>query len=113
MKKAILFLLCVAVISCAGTSRKTVEKWEVSNINHSIEYFTPHTEIEFAPNSIVFTNKNTKNTFEYILIEQRLVITTLTEKLLFDVQKTSQTEWKLTEMYTSNPAIINLVKINH
>jgi hypothetical protein len=113
MKKAVLFLLCVAVISCAGTSRKTVEKWEVSNINHTIEYFTNHTEIEFAPNSIVFTNKNTRNTFEYILIEQRLVIKTQPEKLLFEIQKISATEWKLTEMYANNPAIITIKKINH
>ena len=39
--------------------------------------------------------------------------TTLTEKLLFDIQKISETEWKLTELYTNNPAIITLVKTNH
>ena len=113
MNKAVLLLLWVAVISCSGTVKKTTEKWEIGKINRSVACFTPFAEIEFTDTKIVVTGKNSKSAFPYILAENRLVVTIQTEKLLFEIQKISPTEWILTEMYTNNPAIINIVKINH
>ena len=113
MNKAILFLMWVAVISCSGTVKKTTEKWEISKINHSVVCFTPFAEIEFTDTKIVVTGKNSKSAFPYILAKNRLVVHVLPEKLLFDIQKISDSEWELTEMYTNNPVKITLVKINH
>ena len=112
MNKALLFLLWVAVISCSGTVKKTSEKWEISRINHSVACFTPFAEIEFTDTKIVVTGKNAKSAFPYILSKNRLVVHALPEKLLFDIQKVSDGEWQLTELYSTNPAKITLVKIN-
>lgn len=69
-------------------------------------------EMILFPGNITFTGNNIPTqTFPALISDERLMIKTGVEKMLFSIDQTSDTVWVLTELYSTNPVTLTISKV--
>jgi hypothetical protein len=85
--------------------------WRITDCSGENFFLKKGDEIIFSEGYISFYTDNTMQYIPIVMAEERLVIKSGTEKLLFDIDKTSDTVWTLEELYSGNPVTFKMRKI--
>jgi len=108
---AILIIIAV-LLGCAGEKVPEAGTWRISQCSPRGSFLEKVDEITFQAGCISFYRDSAIRSLPVLISNDRLVIKTEAEKMLFDIDKTSDTVWVLKELYNTNPVTITMSKIN-
>jgi hypothetical protein len=108
----IIFLLCLITANCSGTGNMKTSFWKVKQSTAKNQLFKEGMTVEFSGNNIRFHEDERVNNYPVIVTDNRMVIQTGYMKWLFEVELSDSTIILL-ELYSKEPVIITLTKINN
>lgn len=113
MNKVLPILLLLLIITCCKRSETLSTTWEIQSVTLEHPYFNNNMIIELNGSYILVKSKQTGETFPAIVKDKRMVIETGHIKWLFEIEKTSDSDMILHELYSRRPIEIKLVKIKN
>jgi hypothetical protein len=115
MKKNLLIgLLLVFLMKCSPEKHVEGELWKVKNTSLETFFLRQGTEMLLSGDSVTFSKEGHSDTFHVLMINDRLIIETGASKLLFRMERLSDSAMILHELYTQNPMNVSFTKTtNH
>jgi hypothetical protein len=108
--KSIAIFFIILIFSCKNENSFT--SWKISDKNAANPFFENATNVRIYNDSIVFSDISDSRSYSSYISDQKMLISTETQKWIISVDYQSDTVLVLHELYSKNPFIINLYK-NH
>jgi hypothetical protein len=109
----ICFLL-VLLLKCTPEKQGESEIWKVKATSSETFFLKAGTEMQLGGDSVSFSGERHSATFHSLIINDRLIIETGASKLLFSIERLSDSAMILRELYTQNPMTVSFKKTtNH
>jgi hypothetical protein len=110
--RLLLWFLLVFVLKCMPEKHGETELWKVKATSSETLFLKTGTDMHIGGDSITFSGAEHSITFHSLITNDRLMIETGASRLLFSIEKPSDTSMILHELYTRNPLNVSLIKNN-
>jgi hypothetical protein len=111
-KLFIILLLALITTNCKGIADMKTSTWIINQSTSKNQLFKEGMIVNFSGNNICFQEGEHISLYPVIVTDTRMVIETGYIKLLFEIER-SDSIIILREIYTKEPVIISLSKINN
>ncbi|MBK7096259.1 MAG: hypothetical protein IPH57_14895 [Saprospiraceae bacterium] len=110
MYKSIVIFFIILIFSCKNENSCT--SWEISNKNAANPFFENATNVRIYNDSIVFSDIADSRSYSCYISDQKMLVSTETQKWIISMTYEIDTVLVLHEMYSKNPFNIKLHKIH-
>jgi hypothetical protein len=111
-KLFIILLLALITTNCNGIADMKASIWKINQSTSKNQFFKEGLIVDFSGNNIRFQDGEHRNSYPVIVTDTRMVIETGYIKWLFEME-ISDSMIILHELYSKEPVIISLTKINN
>jgi len=111
-KYIIILILAILTNNCRGTGNMKTTRLKIDHISSKNQLFKEGMTVEFIGNYVRFQEGDHLNKYPVIISEDKMVIETCYTKWLFEYKSTDSVII-LSELYSKNPLVITLKKIDN
>lgn len=106
-----LFLIVLnCFLSCSRTDSITKHSsWQIEHVSGESALFGVGGLVTFLGDTLIISDDKRMQSYKMVLTDDRLIIETINEKLLFRVEYTSDSVMVLKELYATAPVTISLL----